>query len=173
MTDAVDAVADGDAPGRQRADAAERGARRRLVSVTLTRPAGTSMRCAQTGSRALFETRTLLRMPARSNVNVPVRPPCVSLQTAIDPLGALRLQKTSVDSVSGPPAGMTTEAVAPCVQARRPGWIVRMPQSSVFGGCFSVTFTWPAGTCWPGVQTGCVEPFETVTRAVRPAKENS
>ena len=106
-------------------------------------------------------------------MNVPVSPPCVSLQTAIDPLGALRLQKTSVDSVSGPPAGMTTEAVAPRVHARRPGWIVRMPQSSVSGGCFSVTLTWPAGTCWPGVHTGCVEPFATVTRAVRPANENS
>ena len=71
--------------------------------------------------QTLEETRTLFRTPARSNVNVPVRPSCVSLQTAIDPFGALRLQKTSVDSVSGPPAGMTTEAVAPRVQARRPG----------------------------------------------------
>src|SRR3954447_2393141 len=99
----------------------------------------------------------LVPWPPTSNVKSPVRPPCVSLQTSTEPFGAGRLQNTTVDSVSGPPAGTTTDAVAPFTQASRPGWIVRTPHTSVLGTGFSVTFTCPAGTCWPGEHTGCVE----------------
>ena len=50
-----------------------------------------------------------------------------------------------MDSVSGPPAGTTTDALAPFVHASRPGWIVRIQTEdqpelkvAVHGGFLSV-----------------------------------